>query len=219
MHRIVGTLLLAGLTLAAGGCGAGNLPPATGPVASHEAQPPPPPDTGDIAHFHGCTTLPRRELSAYEDCLVGRLKNQCTPAADCVLTCLASPHGHSVGGGCDHVCFDNNLRFQRKDRPTAMDQCREASSIAQNPGAAQEGSGPAEGLMTREQALPIARKAATAHGYDLERYSLDTFGNELSEDGGEWMFGFLCKPVPPPGCMFLVVVDRRTGIAEVFPGE
>lgn len=218
MHRILGTMLTAGLILAACGCGGGNLPSASGPAAPHEAQPPPPPDVGDIAHFHGCTTLPQRKLSAYEDCLVGRLKSQCTPAADCILTCLASPHGNSVGGGCDRVCFGNNLRFQPKDRPSAMDQCPGAS-IAQNPGAAREGSGPAEGLMTREQGLAIARKAATAHGYDLERYSLDTFGLELSEDGGQWTFGFLCKPVPPPGCMFLVIVDRRTAVAEVFPGE
>lgn len=219
MYRIVGITLLAGLILAVSGCDRGNLPSAVEPATSHEAQPPPSPDVGDIAHFHDCKKLPQRKLSVFEECLVGRLKNQCTAAADCVLTCLASPDGHSVGGGCDHVCFGNNVRFGLKDRPTAIDECREAPLIAQNPVVASEVTGPTENLMTREQGLAIARKAATARGYDLGRYSLDTFGLELSEDGGQWMFGFLCKPIPPPGCSFLVIVDRRTGIAEVFPGE
>lgn len=211
--------MLAGLILAASGCGRGNLPSESNPAASLDAQPPPPADVGDVAHFHSCTTLPQRKLSAYEDCLVDRLKNQCTPAADCVLTCLASPHGHSVGGGCDHVCFGNNVRFGLKDRPTAMDECREATSIAKSQDAMSEGSRKTESLMTREQGLAIARKAATAHGYDLGRYSLDTFGREQSKNGGEWMFAFLCKPVPAPGCTFMVVVDRQTGITKVFSGE
>lgn len=219
MHRIVAMTLVAGLILAMSGCGRGNLSAGAETATSQEAQPPPPPDVGDIAHFHGCAELPRRKLSAYEDCLAGRLKKQCTPAADCVLTCLASPHGHRVGGGCDHVCFGDNVRFQPKDRPTAMDECRETTSIAKRQNAATEGSRQTESFLTREEGLAIARKAATAHGYGLERYSLDAFGRELSEDGGQWLFGFLCKPVPPPGCTFLVVVDRRTGIAEVFPGE
>ena len=74
--------------------------------------------------------------------------------------------------------------------------------------------------MSRIAALEIGRKAAAASGYDLAKYKLDTFGNELTEDQSEWVFGYLCSPgPPPPGCNFLVVVDRTTGKATVYPGE
>ena len=77
-----------------------------------------------------------------------------------------------------------------------------------------------DGLMARAQGLIRARELAKSEGLDLARYELDTFGTELTEDRGEWMFVFICKPVPPPpGCMFMVVVDRRTGKAQLFPGE
>ena len=74
--------------------------------------------------------------------------------------------------------------------------------------------------MSRTAALEIARKAAAANGYDLAKYKLDTFGKELSEDQSEWVFGYLCSPgPPPPGCHFLVVVDRSTGKTTVYPGK
>lgn len=74
-------------------------------------------------------------------------------------------------------------------------------------------------LLDRAEALKISRVAALAKGYDLERYQLQTFGQELSQDKEEWLFGYAQNPSPPPGGMFLVVVDRRTGKAEVYPGE
>jgi hypothetical protein len=70
---------------------------------------------------------------------------------------------------------------------------------------------------SRAAALEISRKAATGSGYDLSKYKLDTFGRELSEDQREWLFGYICYP--SPGCHFLVVVDRKTGKATVYPGE
>ena len=74
--------------------------------------------------------------------------------------------------------------------------------------------------VTQAKAIEISRKAAAASGYDLAKYKLDTFGNELSEDRSEWLIGYLCSPgPPPPGCHFLVVVDRKTGKATVYPGE
>ena len=77
-----------------------------------------------------------------------------------------------------------------------------------------------DGLMSREQGLDRAREVAKEDGRDLARYELDTFGDELTEDRSEWMFVFQCKPMPaPPGCHFMVVVDRRTGDARLFPGE
>ena len=69
----------------------------------------------------------------------------------------------------------------------------------------------------RTAALEISRKAAVAGGYDLAKYKLDTHGKELSEDEVEWLFGYICYPAP--GCHFLVVVDRKTGKATVYPGE
>jgi hypothetical protein len=65
--------------------------------------------------------------------------------------------------------------------------------------------------MARAEALEVARQAAVGHGYDLDKYKLDAFGEELSEDKKSWVFVFLCKPVPPPGCYFMVTVDRATG--------
>ena len=74
--------------------------------------------------------------------------------------------------------------------------------------------------ISRVAALEIGRKAAAASGYDLAIYKLDTFGKGVSEDQTEWVFGYLCSPgPPPPGCNFLVVVDRKTGQATVYPGE
>lgn len=87
--------------------------------------PPPPPDVGDIRHFHNCRNIPRRALSQSEACLVEKLRADCTAAADCVLTCLSSPDGANVGGGCDHVCFGYEIHHSWNDRPKAMDECRE----------------------------------------------------------------------------------------------
>lgn len=78
---------------------------------------------------------------------------------------------------------------------------------------------PRDGLMNREQGLARAREVAKSSGRDLARYELNTFGDELTEDRSEWVFIFQCKPIPPPpGCHFMVVVDRRTGDARLFPG-
>ena len=78
-------------------------------------------------------------------------------------------------------------------------------------------SGPQNNLIGYERALEISRKAAMDHGYDLSKYKLDTFGNPGAEDG-KWLIVYLCAPTPPPGCSFMVVVDRKTGLTEVYPG-
>ena len=73
--------------------------------------------------------------------------------------------------------------------------------------------------LTRETALSIAEASAQSHGFDIKKYSLAKFDRELSEDGKEWSFLYECKAVPsPPGCHFLVVVNRATGSAELVPG-
>ena len=66
--------------------------------------PPPPPQVGDVSNFHHCSANPS-PTSSSEACLVERLKAECTAATDCLLTCMASPDGRRVGGGCEHVCF------------------------------------------------------------------------------------------------------------------
>jgi len=80
-------------------------------------------------------------------------------------------------------------------------------------------SQPAEGLISRDRALALAQRAAAQHGYDLDKYILSDFGEELTKEEKEWAFAYHCKPVPAPGCHFLVVVDRSTGEADVLPGE
>jgi len=86
------------------------------PAPQAQASAPAPPRVGDVAHFHDCKANPIPSTLP-ELCVVGELKKQCTPAADCLLSCLASPDGQSVGGGCDHVCFSGLHRAS--ERPVA----------------------------------------------------------------------------------------------------
>lgn len=73
--------------------------------------------------------------------------------------------------------------------------------------------------VTYERAVEISRHAARAHGYDLDKYRLDTLGHPAA-DKDKWLVAYLCGPEPPPpGCSFIVVVDRRTGDTEVYPGQ
>jgi hypothetical protein len=52
--------------------------------------------------------------------------------------------------------------------------------------------------VTRDAAIKISRNAAAAHGYDLNKYQLSSFGSELAEDQSEWLIGYVCSPGPPP---------------------
>ena len=72
------------------------------------------------------------------------------------------------------------------------------------------------GPVTHDKALVIARHAAIEHGYDLKRYSLLPYPptNDLSEDGKEWFFLYVCKN-PAPDCGFSVTVNRATAVVEV----
>lgn len=69
-----------------------------------------------------------------------------------------------------------------------------------------------------ERAVEISRDVASQSGYDLDRYALDTFG-DAGADSTKWLVVYHCKPVPAPGCSFMVVVDRASGESELFPGE
>ncbi|BCT91387.1 hypothetical protein LYSHEL_04110 [Lysobacter helvus] len=75
-------------------------------------------------------------------------------------------------------------------------------------------------MIGERQALEISRNVAQAQGYDLARYQLDTFGDRGGGSDKEWLFVYVCKPVPsPPGCSFMVVVDRTSGKATIHPGQ
>jgi hypothetical protein len=76
------------------------------------------------------------------------------------------------------------------------------------------------GGLSRGDALATVSRSAKSHGIDLRKYKLSTFPRELSEDGKEWSFFYLCAPGPaPPGCHFFAVVNRATGVVKFLPGE
>ena len=71
-----------------------------------------------------------------------------------------------------------------------------------------------------KHAVEISRDTAKKNGYNLEKYTLDTFGDPSGGGTDEWLIAYRCLPTPPPlGCGFLVVVDRKTGNAEIHKGE
>ena len=61
-------------------------------------------DYGPIDRFNNCKAAPRRELSGEEQCMLAVLVADCTKKNDCFVSCMSSPHGHTVSGGCYHVC-------------------------------------------------------------------------------------------------------------------
>lgn len=77
---------------------------APSPVSQVDVQAPPPPDVGDISRFLNCSAEPRRDLSARERCEIAAFKARCNALDDCYVSCLSSPAGVFIGGGCGHVC-------------------------------------------------------------------------------------------------------------------
>jgi hypothetical protein len=74
--------------------------------------------------------------------------------------------------------------------------------------------------VSESQAIAISRRAALSAGYDLRRYELDAFGDRTGGGNKQWLIVYLCSPgPPPPGCSFMVVVDRKSGAATVHRGE
>lgn len=73
-----------------------------------------------------------------------------------------------------------------------------------------------QGPIAHDQAVLMARHAAFEHGYDLEKYSLLPYppANDLSEDGKDWFFLYVCKK-PSLDCGFSVAVNRTTAAIEV----
>src|SRR3546814_336191 len=110
-------------------------------------------------------------------------------------------------------------RSTRTDTPFPY-TTRFRSGCSQASGTDLSASAPPAPVTTYEGAVAVARNVAVARGVDLSYFQPDTSNSRLSEDGREWLIGFHCIPVPaPPGCSFLVVVERSTGKAEFFPGQ
>lgn len=91
-----------------------------------EGAPPPPPaydpsEVGYTGRFDSCKAVPRRKLSAMEECQLEKLRNRCTPADDCLVSCISSPRGYMEGGGCSHVCFFGP--HQGEPRPPGWKEC------------------------------------------------------------------------------------------------
>jgi hypothetical protein len=83
------------------GCGSGDQPKANKDLAIREI---PLPDVGDVVHNLNCSAKPRRKLSAREICEIAVFKSRCIGLDDCYVSCLSSPEGVLVGGGCPHIC-------------------------------------------------------------------------------------------------------------------
>ena len=72
-------------------------------------------------------------------------------------------------------------------------------------------------LLTRAQALAIARKAMIQEQLKLADYKVDDFVGGLSEVGKTWVFLFRLAPNGPPDSGFFADVDRTTGVAVFHP--
>jgi hypothetical protein len=69
------------------------------------------------------------------------------------------------------------------------------------------------------RAVELSREAAAKYGYDLSEYAVDTVRDPKAGGEAEWLILYKCRPDPaPPGCHFMVVVDRKTGSTKVLPG-
>lgn len=125
--------LLLGIGLVTG-CGVAPDAPSSPELPKLTAAPPPPPrppDVGDIGQFQSCKAKPRRNLSAREQCQIEKLADRCTPADDCLVSCITSPQGHQVGGGCSHVCFFGLHRGEPK--PPGWSECDALAGTEKSP--------------------------------------------------------------------------------------
>ena len=61
-------------------------------------------DVGAVDRFNACSAEARRPLSKLEQCWITKLSVNCSRYNDCLVTCLGSPDGSNISGGCWHVC-------------------------------------------------------------------------------------------------------------------
>jgi hypothetical protein len=119
-----GLALVAVALLVVGMSGCGEAPSPSRATTSTAADPfvPPPPDVGDVTRYQACKARPRRALSQREHCQIATFAAQCNQANDCLVTCLSSPDGDTVGGGCWHVCF--SALHRDEPLPPGFDECQ-----------------------------------------------------------------------------------------------
>lgn len=113
------------LAFALAGCGASHAPPSN-PETVNSATDVSGVDVGDVGAFHSCNAQARRLLSPREERQIEILRLRCTPSADCLVSCIASPNGHQTGGGCAHVCFDALHAWN--EYPESIGQCDDLES-------------------------------------------------------------------------------------------
>lgn len=83
-------------------------------------------DYGDLETYQNCRAKPRRELTKLEKCEIEVLAEHCTPAADCLITCISSPDGYKRGGGCVHVCLSPPVSHPWESLPkVGFEKCRQ----------------------------------------------------------------------------------------------
>ncbi|ALN64749.1 putative lipoprotein [Lysobacter antibioticus] len=136
LHDGFAIVALTLFALSAVGCG--GTPAPSDATASAAADPfvPAPPDVGDVGRYHACKATPRRALSERERCEIAALATHCSPANDCLVSCLSSPGGVNVGGGCWHVCFSGMHRDE--PAPPGFAECERSPDPSRlgTPGAA-----------------------------------------------------------------------------------
>lgn len=99
--------------------------PASAAVESPDDSPAPV-DVGNVDVFNSCEAAARRLLSQQERCEIAALSARCTPADDCLVTCLSSPGAQQVAGGCEHVCFSGQHR--QASKPSGWLACKASVS-------------------------------------------------------------------------------------------
>ncbi len=97
------------------GCSDEAQQPLTGKISAPGAQDQR--DYGEIENYQACQAEPRRELTDLDKCEIEVLSQNCSPAADCLVTCISSPDGYKRGGGCFHICFNPPASHAWKSRP------------------------------------------------------------------------------------------------------
>jgi hypothetical protein len=74
-------------------------------------------------------------------------------------------------------------------------------------------------LLTRDEAVAIAEKAAKSEGIDLGKYDMTACRYEYTEAEANWSVLFVQKPPTPPGGHFLVWVNDKTKTTQLMHGE
>ena len=78
---------------------------------------------------------------------------------------------------------------------------------------------PMTARLTKEQALGIATDFARGHGKHLEEYQLPRVTFDALQKQWEWSVLWHRNPSAPPGGYLWILVDDKTGNAELIPSQ